>query len=201
MRVIAGELGGRRLQAPRGARDAADVRARARGAVLDARRRSTARACSTCSPARGALGIEALSRGAAQAVFVERDGAALARAAREPGRRSGSVRRERRCARSDALRRAPAARRAERHTIWSSSTLPTRGGRDSGTRALGGARRPVLGRGGARGRARATGERRWSSGCALERERRYGDTLIRIHQTSRHDASQRTVDRRLPGLL
>ncbi len=52
VRVIAGRYGGRRLVAPRGRRDATDGRPRARGAVLDPRRRSTGPRCSTCSPAR-----------------------------------------------------------------------------------------------------------------------------------------------------
>ena len=77
MRVVAGEHRGRRLQAPRG-RDTRPTADRVRealfsilGDVRDAR-------VLDLFAGSGALGIEALSRGAASAVFVERDDAAVA---------------------------------------------------------------------------------------------------------------------------
>jgi 16S rRNA (guanine966-N2)-methyltransferase len=76
MRVIAGSLGGRRLKAPHG-RVTRPTSDRVREAVfamlgpLDEARVLDLYAGS------GALGIEALSRGAAHAVFVERDPRAL----------------------------------------------------------------------------------------------------------------------------
>jgi 16S rRNA (guanine966-N2)-methyltransferase len=81
MRVIGGRLGGRRLRAPRGSRTRpTSDRVREAlfsllGGVEDAR-------VLDLFAGTGALGIEALSRGARHAVFVERDERAL-RALRE----------------------------------------------------------------------------------------------------------------------
>jgi 16S rRNA (guanine966-N2)-methyltransferase len=75
MRVVAGELGGRRFQAPRG-RLTRPTSERIREAVFAILGDITgARVLDLCAGS-GALGIEALSRGAAGAVFVERDPAA-----------------------------------------------------------------------------------------------------------------------------
>jgi len=69
MRVTGGELGGRRLRAPReGARPTAD---RVREALFARLEVAQARVLDLFAGS-GALGIEALSRGAAHAVFVER---------------------------------------------------------------------------------------------------------------------------------
>ncbi len=77
MRVIGGRLGGRRLTAPRGktTRPTSDRVREAAFALLGDVQDATVLDLYAGS---GALGIEALSRGAARAVFVERD----ARAAR-----------------------------------------------------------------------------------------------------------------------
>lgn len=78
MRVIAGEARGRRLVAPRGltVRPTAD---RVRQSIFDmlAFRWAGGRVLDLFAGT-GAMGIEALSRGAAEAVFVERDRMALA---------------------------------------------------------------------------------------------------------------------------
>lgn len=80
MRVVSGELGGRHLVAPPGAltrptsdrvREATFNALESLGVVADA-------VVLDLFAGSGALGIEALSRGAARAVFVERDRAALA---------------------------------------------------------------------------------------------------------------------------
>jgi 16S rRNA (guanine966-N2)-methyltransferase len=80
VRVVAGELGGRRLVAPGGSstrptsdrvREATFNALASMGAVDDAQ-------VLDLFAGSGALGIEALSRGAATATFVERDRAALA---------------------------------------------------------------------------------------------------------------------------
>jgi 16S rRNA (guanine966-N2)-methyltransferase len=80
VRVLGGELSGRPLAAPAG-RGTRPTAARVRGALLDA----LAARCGGLLPAAvldlfagsGALGIEALSRGAGRCWFLERDPAAL----------------------------------------------------------------------------------------------------------------------------
>lgn len=76
MRVIAGELGGRRLVAPKGAatRPTAD---RVREALFSVLGDVAGLAVLDLFAGSGALGIEAASRGAAQVVFVERAKPAL----------------------------------------------------------------------------------------------------------------------------
>jgi 16S rRNA (guanine966-N2)-methyltransferase len=77
MRVIAGRFRGRRLTAPRGSgtRPTAD---RVREALFSMLGEIEGASVLDLFAGTGALGIEALSRGAASAVFVERDPAALA---------------------------------------------------------------------------------------------------------------------------
>ena len=77
MRVIAGELGGRRLATPRG--DATrPTSERVREALFSMLGRSDGLRVLDLFAGSGALGIEALSRGAAHATFVERSAPALA---------------------------------------------------------------------------------------------------------------------------
>ncbi len=78
MRVIAGEAKGRRLLAPRGlgTRPTADRVREALFNILGPR--VAGAAVLDLFAGSGAVGIEALSRGAARAVFVERDRAAVA---------------------------------------------------------------------------------------------------------------------------
>ena len=59
-----------------GRADAPDRRPRPRGALQPRRPRRRRRRCSTSSPGSGALGLEALSRGARRCVFAETDPAA-----------------------------------------------------------------------------------------------------------------------------
>jgi 16S rRNA (guanine966-N2)-methyltransferase len=77
MRVVAGELGGRRLQAPKGdaTRPTTD---RVREAVFSTLGPLDGARVLDLFAGSGALGIEALSRGAASALFVERARPALA---------------------------------------------------------------------------------------------------------------------------
>ena len=77
MRVIAGRLGGRRLSAPRGyaTRPTTD---RVREALFSALGALDGAAVLDVYAGTGALGIEAISRGAARAVFVENARPALA---------------------------------------------------------------------------------------------------------------------------
>jgi 16S rRNA (guanine966-N2)-methyltransferase len=76
MRVIAGRLGGRRLQAPRG-RTTRPTSDRVREALFSMLGDVQGANVLDLFAGTGALGIEALSRGAVRAVFVERDTAAL----------------------------------------------------------------------------------------------------------------------------
>ncbi len=76
MRVIAGRLGGRRLKAPRGSvtRPTSDrVREGLFAMLADVQGASVL----DLFAGSGALGVEALSRGAARVVFVERDAGAM----------------------------------------------------------------------------------------------------------------------------
>jgi 16S rRNA (guanine966-N2)-methyltransferase len=77
VRVVAGEFRGRRLAAPRGVhtRPTAD---RVREALFSMLGDVSATRVLDLYAGSGALGIEALSRGAASAVFVERDARAVA---------------------------------------------------------------------------------------------------------------------------
>ncbi len=77
MRVIAGKYGGRRLQAPRG-RATRPTAERVREAVFSALGDVGGAVVLDLYAGTGALAIEALSRGAARAVLVERDPRALA---------------------------------------------------------------------------------------------------------------------------
>jgi 16S rRNA (guanine966-N2)-methyltransferase len=96
MRVVAGEYGGRRLQAPRGrsTRPTADRVREALFAMLGDVRGACVLDLFAGS---GTLGIEALSRGAESALFVERDPAAVAAIRRNLetiGAEAGTVRRQ-----------------------------------------------------------------------------------------------------------
>ncbi|MEO7555284.1 MAG: RsmD family RNA methyltransferase, partial [Acidimicrobiales bacterium] len=75
MRVVAGELGGRRLVAPTGA-DTRPTPERVREATFNALESLDAidgAVVVDLFAGSGAMGIEALSRGAARVTFVERD--------------------------------------------------------------------------------------------------------------------------------
>jgi 16S rRNA (guanine966-N2)-methyltransferase len=75
VRVIAGILGGRRLQAPRG-RDTRPTSDRVRESLFMALEPLQGQRVVDLFAGSGALGIEALSRGAVRADFVEREAAA-----------------------------------------------------------------------------------------------------------------------------
>jgi 16S rRNA (guanine966-N2)-methyltransferase len=77
MRVIAGRLGGRRLSAPRG-RTTRPTSDRVREALFSMLGPIDGVSVLDLFAGTGALGIEALSRGAGKALFVERDAAAVA---------------------------------------------------------------------------------------------------------------------------
>ncbi len=179
MRVIAGELGGRRLQAPRG-RGTRPTSERAREALFAMLDDVAGASVLDLFAGSGALGIEALSRGAADAVFVERDRLAL-RALRanleqlalSPPRASVRA--------TDALAALRSARgRKETYDLLFIDP-PYSQARDWGpelTTALPPLLRPAA-------RVVVESDRRAPLELGLElelqRERRYGDTTIRIH--------------------
>jgi 16S rRNA (guanine966-N2)-methyltransferase len=76
VRVVAGRYGGRRLKAPRG-RTTRPTSDRVREALFSVLGELQGATVLDLFAGTGALGIEALSRGGAKAVFVERDAAAL----------------------------------------------------------------------------------------------------------------------------
>jgi len=78
VRVIAGRLGGRRLQAPKGKVTTRPTSDRVREALFSMLGTLDGAVVLDLFAGTGALGIEALSRGAARAVLVERDMAAVA---------------------------------------------------------------------------------------------------------------------------
>jgi 16S rRNA (guanine966-N2)-methyltransferase len=77
MRVIAGRLGGRRLVAPRGAARTRPTSDRVREATFSILGDLTGARVLDLFAGTGALGIEALSRGAERSVFVEQERLAL----------------------------------------------------------------------------------------------------------------------------
>jgi 16S rRNA (guanine966-N2)-methyltransferase len=177
VRVVAGRFGGRRLQAPPG-RDTRPTSDRVREALFSTLGPLDGARVLDLFAGSGALAIEALSRGAASALLVERDPRAVA-----------AIR-----ANLDALDlRSPKAEvhaRPARAALRSASARgdtydlifldpPYRSAPGLG-RELSAALEPLLTGG---GRVVSESDRRAPLELALPltHERRYGDTLIRIH--------------------
>ena len=175
MRVVAGAYGGRRLVAPPGdaTRPTSD---RVREALFSVLGPSIggARVLDLYAGS-GALGIEALSRGAGAAVFVDRSPPAIKAiranlAALEIEAEVPSLRPD------GAARRRP--RRGEAYDLVFLDP-PYRHDAELG-RELSEALPAVLAPG-ARVVSESDRRDRWRSTCDLTDERRYGDTVIRIH--------------------
>jgi 16S rRNA (guanine966-N2)-methyltransferase len=178
VRVIAGSLGGRRLKAPpgRGTRPTSDRVKEALfamlGAIEDAR-------VMDLFAGSGALGIEALSRGAAVAVFVERD----ARASRVLGENlallglQGDVAEVRR---GDALAVLRRAREKQEKYDLLFVDPPYQKAREleAGLAAI----VPALLAPGARVAIESDRRAPLDLGLEVERAKRYGDTSITIHR-------------------
>jgi 16S rRNA (guanine966-N2)-methyltransferase len=175
MRVIAGRYRGRRLQAPRGAatRPTSDRVREALFSVLGERVEG-ARVLDLFAGS-GALGIEALSRGAAEVTFVDSAPAAIGaiRANLEALGAAGEVRR------ADARRflggAPPAARKYDLVFLDPPYRLAGRLGSEL-TAAL-----PAVLAPGAAVVAESDRRAPLELGLRILDERRYGDTLIRIH--------------------
>ena len=178
MRVIGGRLGGRRLTTPRGkvTRPTSD---RVREALFAMLGELDGAAVLDLFAGAGALGIEALSRGAARAVFVERDPAAV-RALRENlaalglGPPAAVVRR------ADALRALQSARARQETYDLVFIDPPYGQAREWGPRL--GALLPSLLKPAARIVVESDRRSPLELQADVERERRYGDTSIRIHR-------------------
>jgi 16S rRNA (guanine966-N2)-methyltransferase len=179
VRVIAGRFGGRRLQAPKGAATTRPTSDRVREAIFSMLGDLQGTRVLDLFAGTGALGIEALSRGAGRAVFVERDGAALValRAnlrALELGEDQAEVRR------GEALTALRSARAgAETYDLVLIDPPYRRAGEMGGE--LSPALAPLLSE---QARVVVECDRRallelpWE----IERQRRYGDTTITIHR-------------------
>lgn len=180
MRVVAGRFGGRSLAAPpgRAVRPTSDRVREALFSILGAGPVSIvgARVLDLFAGS-GALGIEALSRGASQVTFVDSSSAAVAAVRRnlEALGVEAEVRRQ------DALAYLRTASRDARQYDLVFLDPPYQAASDLG-RTLSTALPPVLAPG-----ARVVSESDRRAALQLELplldERRYGDTLIRIHDS------------------
>jgi len=177
--VIAGRFGGRRLQAPKGASTTRPTSDRVREAIFSMLGGLEDARVLDLFAGTGALGIEALSRGAARAVFVERDGAALA-ALRANLRALGLGEEQAEVRRGEALAALRTARaRAETYDLVLIDPPYRRAGEMGGE--LSPALAPLLSE---QARVVVESDRRaplelpWE----IEKERRYGDTTITIHR-------------------
>jgi 16S rRNA (guanine966-N2)-methyltransferase len=172
VRIIAGRWGGRRLIAPpgRGTRPTSD---RVREALFSILGPLDGERVLDLFAGSGALGLEALSRGAAQATFVERERAAL-RALRDNVADLGA---EAEVVAGDALAflRAARERGAQYDLVFLDPPYRAAAGLAQGLDLA-----PVLAGG---GRVVGESDRRepLELPMPLTDERRYGDTLIRIY--------------------
>jgi 16S rRNA (guanine966-N2)-methyltransferase len=179
VRVIAGRFGGRQLQAPRGRATTRPTSDRVKEAVFSMLGDVQVEHVLDLYAGTGALGIEALSRGAKRAVFVERDRAAL-KALRANLGVLGLQEREVEVRRGEALDVLRSARaRAETYDLMLIDP-PYRQASEMGGE-LSQALAPLLA---PQARVVVESDRRallqlpWE----IERQRRYGDTTITIHR-------------------
>jgi 16S rRNA (guanine966-N2)-methyltransferase len=183
MRVIAGHLGGRRLYAPRG-RTTRPTSDRVREALFSMLGPVDGVSVLDLFAGTGALGIEALSRGAAKALFVERDAAAVA-ALRDNLARLGLGEPQARVRVGDALSALRSARKTPETYDLVFVDPPYDQLRDS-ERELTALLPAVLAQG---ARVVIESDRRAPAELplAVARSKRYGDTTITIHSTEDKD--------------
>jgi 16S rRNA (guanine966-N2)-methyltransferase len=178
MRVIAGRLGGRRLKAPKGlsTRPTSD---RVREALFAMLGEVQGASVLDLFAGTGALGIEALSRGAEKAVFVERDASAI-KVLRDNLQALGLGPDEAQTRRGEALAALQSARdRAEKYDLVFIDP-PYRRASDLAPE-LSALLAPVLG---PAARVVIESDRRMplELEMEIEHQRRYGDTSITIHR-------------------
>jgi 16S rRNA (guanine966-N2)-methyltransferase len=178
VRVIAGELGGRRLRAPRGrvTRPTSDRVREALFAMLGDVEGATVLDLFAGS---GALGIEALSRGAAEALFVEHD-ARVVRTLKANLDSLGIDPQHARVRRAEALAalRSARGRKETYDLIFIDPPYDQAYDWGPGLSAV----LPSLLRPAARVVVESDRRAPLRLRLELERERRYGDTSIRIHR-------------------
>jgi 16S rRNA (guanine966-N2)-methyltransferase len=179
MRVIAGRLGGRRLKAPRGRRVTRPTSDRVREALFAMLGDLAGASVLDLFAGTGALGIEALSRGAGSVVFVERHAGAL-RTLSENLAALGIESTQAQVRRGDALGALQSARGREETYDLVFIDPPYRQSHEWGpelSAVLLSLLRPAA-------RVVVESDRRapLELGMEVEQERRYGDTLIRIHR-------------------
>ncbi len=179
MRVVAGTFGGRRLRAPRG-RATRPTSDRVREALFSALGELHDGIVLDLFAGTGALAIEALSRGAANAVLVERDPRAI-EALRANLAELGIDSTRARVRRENALRALRTAReRAEKYDLVFID--PPYSDASALEHELATALPPLLA---PAARVVVESDRRTQSlqlGLQVELERRYGDTVITIHR-------------------
>jgi 16S rRNA (guanine966-N2)-methyltransferase len=178
MRVIAGRLGGRRLKAPSG-RVTRPTSDRVKEALFAMLGPLDGASVLDLFAGTGALGIEALSRGAERAVFVERDARAMAvlkdnLAALEIASPAAETRR------MDALAALRSARGREETYDLLFIDPPYAQVRGTGGELS--ALLPALLRPGARVVVESDRREPMELGLEVELQRRYGDTSITIHR-------------------
>jgi len=178
MRVIAGRLGGRRLRAPRGSatRPTSD---RVREALFAMLGEVEGASVLDLFAGTGALGIEALSRGAESAVFVELDAGAV-RALRANLASLGIGSDQAQVRRRDALGALRSARGRKETYDLVFIDPPYRQAHEWGAELS--AVLPSVLRPAARVVVESDRRAALELGVEIERERRYGDTTIRIHR-------------------
>jgi 16S rRNA (guanine966-N2)-methyltransferase len=178
MRVISGRLGGRRLKAPGGSvtRPTSD---RVREALFSILGELEGATVLDVFAGAGALGIEALSRGAARAVFIERDPGAV-RVLKDNLAALGIEATQAQVRRAEALRALRSARAREETYDLVFIDPPYGQARELGPKLS--AVVPSLLRPAARIVVESDRRAPLELEAELERERRYGDTLIRIHR-------------------
>jgi 16S rRNA (guanine966-N2)-methyltransferase len=194
MRVIAGRLGGRRLKAPKGTttRPTSD---RVREALFAMLGGIEGASVLDLFAGTGALGIEALSRGARKAVFVERDPGA-ARILSSNLAALGIPVEEGEVRRMDTFQGLRSAQVSKETYDLVFIDPPYRQAPELGPELS--AMLPSLLRSDARVIVESDRRAPLELELPIERDRRYGDTSITIHR--QHDPDSEN-DRRLPGLL